>query len=177
VSGAQSADEPFETFTGDGTPLGIRRRADVHRSGAWHRAANVLLFDADGRLYVQRRASGKDLWPGAWDVSVGEHLQPGESFLDAAHRGLVEQPGISGVELTPLGTLVHATVEVPADGVLDNELQQSFTGVYTGALTVDAEEVADVRTLDRDTLVAEIRAGLERHTPWLRARLERLGWC
>jgi isopentenyldiphosphate isomerase len=176
VTARDPSDEPFETFTFDGHPLGIRRRADVHRSGAWHRAANVLLFDDAGRLYLQRRAAGKDLWPDAWDVSVGEHLQPGETFLDAARRGLAEELGVTGVDLSAIGPIVHATVEVPADGILDNELQQSFRGVHAGPLAIDPAEVAAVRAVDRATLIAEIRAGRERHTPWLRARLERLGW-
>jgi isopentenyl-diphosphate delta-isomerase len=177
VTPAVASDEPFEIFTFTGRPIGIRRRGDVHRSGDWHRAANVLLFDRLGRLYLQRRAADKDLWPDAWDVSVGEHLKPGETFVDGARRGLAEELGVSGVALTPLGDIVHATVALPADDVLDNELQQSFTGTYDGTITPDPAEVAAVRAIDRRTLVEELRRGDERYTPWLRARLTLLGWC
>jgi isopentenyl-diphosphate delta-isomerase len=169
-------DEPFETFTESGVPLGLRRRADVHRHGDWHRAANVLLCDGRGRLWLQRRAAGKDLWPLAWDVSVGEHLVPGETFLDGALRGLAEELGVRGVPLTPLGGVVRASFAIPADGVRDNELQQSFTGVWDGTVAPDEREVAEVRLVERAALLAALRDGHERFTPWLRARIGLLGW-
>jgi isopentenyl-diphosphate delta-isomerase len=170
------ADEPFETFAADGTPLGVRRRADVHRLGLWHRAANVLLFDRAGRLVLQRRSLAKDLWPDAWDVSVGEHLAPGERYEDAAHRGLAEEIGVRGIVLRALGDVVRASVEIPADGVVDNELQQTFTAIWEGPFAPDPDEVSAVRVIGRDALAEEVALGVERFTPWLLARLERLGW-
>jgi isopentenyldiphosphate isomerase len=86
-----SAVELFETFDDDGRPQGLVPRNEVHRRGLWHRASNVFLFDRDGcrfaaALGAQRRVAN------AWDLSVGEHLQPGETFEQAAHRGLAEEP-------------------------------------------------------------------------------------
>ena len=87
---------------------------------------------AEGALYLQRRAATKDVWPNAWDLSVGEHLQPGESFEQAAHRGLAEELSVYGVALTPLGDVVRGCVEIPELHIRDCELQQSFRGVYDG---------------------------------------------
>jgi len=168
--------EFFETYTEDGRPRGIAARAEVHRRGLWHRAANVLLFDSDGCLILQRRAATKDVWPGAWDVSVGEHLRFGETFHAAASRGLVEELGIAGVHLSALGGVVSARVSKPGNGIDDRELQQTFTGQYDGPLHIDRTEVAEVRRVDRATLTRDLRAGNDLFTPWLTARLERLGW-
>jgi isopentenyldiphosphate isomerase len=163
--------EFFETFDDHGRSLGLVPRHEVHRRGLWHRASNVLLFDGSGALYLQRRAAGKDVWPNAWDLSVGEHLQPGESFEQAAHRGLAEELGVHDVALTALGGIVEGCIEIPEMNVYDRELQQSFRGVYDGTVVVDSREVAAVRRLTIDALIREIEATPDAFTPWLRARL------
>jgi isopentenyldiphosphate isomerase len=168
--------EYFETYDADGHPTGLVLRSEVHRQGLWHRAANVLLFDQAGRLYIQRRAAGKDVWPNAWDVSVGEHLKPGESFEQAAHRGLAEELAVTGVTLTALGGVVRAQVEVPESDIRDYELNQTFRGDYDGPITADPHEVADVQRIKLDALAHAIFVRPEDFTPWLRTRLRLLGF-
>jgi isopentenyldiphosphate isomerase len=170
-----SAPEQFETYDADGLALGLVERSDVHRRGLWHRASNVLLFHHDGRLYIQRRSADKDVWPDAWDVSVGEHLQPGETFEQAAHRGLAEELSVYGVALTPMGDVVRAQIEMPKLQIRDFELQQSFRGVYDGPITPDPAEVADVQLLALDELARAIAARPDDFTPWLRSRLRAFG--
>jgi len=171
-----TADEVFEIFDATGALLGRAPRAEVHRLGYWHKAVNVLLFDSAGRLYLQRRAIGKDVWPDAWDVSVGEHLLPGESAIAGAVRGLAEELGIHGAPLTPVGSLTAARIEIPTLDIRDNELQQSFSGVYDGALAPNPDEVAAVRKIERAALIDEIRRNPDAFTPWLRERLLHIGW-
>lgn len=43
----------------------------------------MWVFRPDGRLLIQRRSAAKKMGPSQWDLSVAEHLQPGESFLEA----------------------------------------------------------------------------------------------
>jgi isopentenyldiphosphate isomerase len=171
-----SARELFETFGSDNRPLGLIPRHEVHRRGLWHRASNVFLFDSRGALYLQRRAATKDVWPNAWDLSVGEHLQPGESFEQAAHRGLAEELSVYGVALTPLGDVVRGCVEIPELHIRDCELQQSFRGVYDGDVVADPVEVAQVKRITLAALAAAVAANPEDFTPWLRSRLRAFGW-
>jgi isopentenyldiphosphate isomerase len=91
-------------------------------------------------------------------------------------RRLAEELGVSGVRLERLGDVVAAKVELPARAIDDRELQQTFTGRYDGPIRMDRSEVADVRRVDRATLSREILSGKDLFTPWLRTRLERLGW-
>ncbi len=169
-------EEEFDVFDEDGVHIGRAPRSEVHRRGLWHKAVNVLLFASDGRLYLQRRAASKDVWPDAWDVSVGEHLQPGEAPLDGAHRGLMEELGVSGVTLARLGEQTRARIEIALQGIHDCELQQSFTGTYDGPIHPDAAEVALVKLIDRETLAHDVSRAPESYTPWLRERLARMGW-
>ncbi len=168
--------ELFETFDDDGRPLGLVPRSEVHRHGLWHRASNVFLFDRDERLYLQRRAAGKDVWPNAWDLSVGEHLQPGETFEQAAHRGLAEELAVHGVALTPLGNVVRGCLEIPELQIRDCEFQQTFRGAYDGPIAADPTEVADVRFLSMRELAAAVATSPDDFTPWLRSRLRAFGW-
>ena len=172
----EPAGEYFETYDVDGRPTGVALRSDVHRLGLWHRAANVLLFDPTGRLYIQRRAASKDVWPNAWDVSVGEHLKPGETYEQAALRGLAEELAVSGVALTALGGVVRAQVEVPESNIRDFELNQTFRGDYDGPISADPHEVADVQRIKLDALSHAIFVRPDDFTPWLRTRLRLLGF-
>lgn len=170
-----ASEESFEIFSHDGSYLGQAPRTRVHREGLWHKSAQVFLFDDAGRLYLQRRAEDKDVCGGLWDHSVGEHLKPGESYLAGAERGLVEELGVRGVGLEPLGQPVAARLDQPELQIHDNELQQAFRGVYSGPLTPDPVEVAEVRAVDLTTLDDWIRAAPEDFTPWLLRDVVRCG--
>lgn len=159
-------EEQFEIFTEAGEPLGTAPRSRVHAEGLWHRSAQVFLFNGAGDLYLQRRADGKDICPGLWDQSVAEHLTPGETYLQGATRGLAEELGISGVELTPLGEPFAGRLDQPSLGVRDYELQQAFTGTWDGPVRFDRTEVVEVRTVALDELVRWMRQQPEEFTPW-----------
>lgn len=59
--------ELFEVFDAAGRSVGLRARAEVHRTGAWHKSAHVFLFNPAGELLLQRRAADKDLYADVWD--------------------------------------------------------------------------------------------------------------
>jgi 8-oxo-dGTP pyrophosphatase MutT (NUDIX family) len=74
--------------------VGKAKREEAHRKGLLHRVVFVMLFDADGRLYVQQRSLKKDLYPGFFEGSLSGHVLSGESFQEAAERELHEELGV-----------------------------------------------------------------------------------
>ncbi|MGH2383183.1 MAG: NUDIX hydrolase, partial [Candidatus Limnocylindria bacterium] len=52
----------------------------------------AVIYDERGRIFIQRRAKARSLFPGAWDL-VGGHLEPGESVLDGLLREVREETG------------------------------------------------------------------------------------
>jgi isopentenyldiphosphate isomerase len=94
---AQDPDELFDVVTEDGSPTGIvKRRADVHRDGDWHRAIHVWVHgERDGIpfLLLNLRSREKDTWPMRLDVTVGGHLAAGED-TSHAYREIHEEIGI-----------------------------------------------------------------------------------
>ncbi len=155
--------------------VGSARRSDVHRHGYWHRSAHVFLFDSLGRLLIQHRAAHKDLYAGLWDYSVGEHLQPGETFLDGALRGLVEELGVHGVPLEPVGESRWTEQTDAKLNIRDREIQQAFRGVYDGPVHPDPGEVAGVAYASRDKLTELLTRSPESLTPWFARDLEVFG--
>jgi isopentenyl-diphosphate delta-isomerase type 1 len=74
--------------------VGKADRAEAHRKGLLHRVIHVMVFDSDGRLFVQQRALTKDMYPGHWEGSLSGHVKSKEQFKDAAERELHEELGI-----------------------------------------------------------------------------------
>jgi len=75
--------------------VGRATRRDVHATGLWHRAMHVQVFDAQGRVFLQKRSMLKDLSPGLWDSSCSGHLDAGEDYDAAAVRELAEEIGVT----------------------------------------------------------------------------------
>ena len=108
LTSAQSSDEMFEVMAPPGddfdafvdapTPTGaVKRRADVHADGDWHRSAHVWLVDARTRsVVVQKRSAMKDTFPGAWDVGAAGHVgaEDGGSSRRTARHELAEELGV-----------------------------------------------------------------------------------
>ncbi|MBA2692640.1 MAG: NUDIX domain-containing protein [Rubrobacter sp.] len=103
-------------------------KSEAHRAGLWHRCFHCWVLWEDGsggaHLLAQRRAFGKDTWPGWLDVSVAGHLGAGEAPLDGK-REIEEEIGLSvpPERLVPLG---ERRVEHEIPQGLDREYHDVF---------------------------------------------------
>lgn len=88
------ADEWFDVVNERDEVVRRETRRVVHATGLWHRAVHVMVFDAAGRVFLQRRSMLKDLSPGLWDSSCSGHLDAGEDYDAAAVRELAEEIGV-----------------------------------------------------------------------------------
>ena len=158
--------ELFDIYDEIGRRLGKMPRDQVHRSGAWHRAVNVFLFNSEGDLLIQQRALAKDVCPLKWDLSVAEHLQPGESYLDAAHRGIQEELSLRCGELSPLGSPTTHQLVLPEQNLKNCEFTQCYRGEVNGEVNLDPVEVADWRYVGITDLCEQLRSTPSRFTPW-----------
>ncbi len=70
--------------------------------GLIHRASYILVFNDRQEIFVQKRTTTKDIYPGYWDVAAGGVVLAEESYEHSASRELAEELGISGIPLTPL---------------------------------------------------------------------------
>jgi isopentenyldiphosphate isomerase len=69
-------------------------RSEVHRLGLLHRAVHVLVFNARGQIFLQKRSMKKDRQPGVWDSSASGHVDSGEDYDTTAVREVWEEIGL-----------------------------------------------------------------------------------
>jgi len=69
-------------------------RSEVHRLGLRHRAIHVLVFNARGETFLQKRSLTKDREPGKWDSAVSGHVDSGEDYDACVVRELREEIGL-----------------------------------------------------------------------------------
>lgn len=74
--------------------IGQCSRDEIHRRALKHRAVHVFVFNNSGQLFVQKRAAGKDTFPGCYDSSASGHLHTGEDYDECALRELNEELGL-----------------------------------------------------------------------------------
>ena len=152
-------DELVDILDETGRPTGrVAPRREAHRLGLWHRCFHFWISGSDPEgdyLLVQRRAAGKDTWPGYLDVTAAGHLAAGEVTLDGL-REVEEELGLR-VEPERLVSLGTRRVEHEIPGGLDREFHDVFLlldPTPPGDLRLQPEEVASVLRVGLDAVEA-----------------------
>ena len=86
--------EIFDVVNERDEVVGQESRSEVHRLGLMHRAVHVLVFNAAGQVFLQKRSMTKDRQPGLWDSSSSGHVDAGEDYDACAVRELGEEIGL-----------------------------------------------------------------------------------
>ncbi|CCO24586.1 NUDIX hydrolase [Maridesulfovibrio hydrothermalis] len=75
-------------------PIIVMDIDEVHRQSLRHRSVVVLIYNSEGKLYLQKRSANKTLYSGRWNVSASGHVLSGESLENAALRELKNELGL-----------------------------------------------------------------------------------
>jgi len=89
----QNLDESFDVVDAADRVIGQEARRVVHALGLRHRAVHLLVVNARGQVFLQKRSMAKDLYPGVWDSSAAGHVGAGEEYDTTAVRELEEELG------------------------------------------------------------------------------------
>ena len=92
-------EEWFDVVDENDAVVGREKRSVVHARNLLHRAVHVLVFDKQGRVFLQMRSKFKDQCPSLWGTSAAGHLDSGEDYAHAARREFREELGIEAPEL------------------------------------------------------------------------------
>jgi isopentenyl-diphosphate delta-isomerase len=143
-------------------------RSVVHQLGLQHRGVHVFLFTADGKMLVQKRSADRAASPSALDCSVSEHIKAGESYLEAARRGIKEEMGVDGIEIKPL---IKFRMNY---GINDNEISTLYEGTVDPAkVKFDPIEIEEIYYFNLDELQEMIQEGNVQFCGWF---VELLNW-
>lgn len=155
------ADELLDIVNSKDEVTGQAMRSVVHQQGVWHRGVHVFLFNKQGEMLVQKRSADRANSPSLLDCSVSEHVQTGESYLEAAIRGLKEELGVEGIELVLRGKIQMGY------GVNDNEISEIYEGRFAGKqVKFDPVEISEVKLMSLDQIRAEIFDNSELFCYW-----------
>jgi isopentenyl-diphosphate delta-isomerase len=88
------SEEIFDVVNERDEVIGQAPRKEVHACGLWHRALHVLVFNARGEVFLQKRSMKKDTAKGKWDSSSSGHLDTGEDYDACAVREVREEIGL-----------------------------------------------------------------------------------
>ena len=143
-------DELFEIVDENGKVLGLQARRECHGNPALiHQAVHLLVFNAAGELFLQRRVKTKDIQPGKWDSSVGGHMQPGETPEQAVRREAEEELGLHDAVIHPAYSYLWRSPR-------ESELIRTYLAISEGPFTLQASEIEEGRFWSP----GEIRANL-----------------
>ena len=129
------SEEIFDVVNERDEVIDRKPRREVHARGLLHRAVHVLVFNARGQLFLQKRSMSKDTAKGKWDSSASGHLDSGEGYDACAVREVWEEIGLK-LERSPERILRIAACE---------DTGQEFVWVYRcaseGPFTLHPEEI------------------------------------
>jgi isopentenyl-diphosphate Delta-isomerase len=145
--------------------VGHMSKAQCHQGrGVLHRAFSLLIFNDQGELLLQQRASTKRLWPLYWSNSCCSHPRRAETMEAAVHRRLREELGMS-CELHFLFKFAYQA-QFDAAGA-EHEVCSVFIGRSGAPVKTDPIEISAWRWIGPEALQAELAGdGAQKFTPW-----------
>lgn len=157
-------EEILEIIDDLGKIAGRETRKIVHEKGLLHKSSDVFVLDKKGRIFIQQRSFKKLIGPGLWDMSVAEHLKPGENFEQAAIRGVEEELGVKAVDLKKIG---EREQQAKFGELIDNENVHVFKCRFEGKIKLDEEEVEQGKWISKEELLTEMAYNKEIFSRWL----------
>lgn len=151
--------------------MGTMEKIEVHQKGILHRAFSILLFNSQGEILLQKRATTKYHSGGLWTNTCCSHPLPGESMQQATSRKLEQEMGINVPLKFEYKFLYRTNL---GENLTEHELDHVYTGVFNGVPIINPEEVEDWKFVDIKSLRTNMFQNPDDYTVWFRIIMERL---
>ena len=150
--------------------IGLAEKLEVHQSGQLHRAVSVFVFNENGELLLQKRASTKYHGAGLWTNTCCTHPRDGETSEACAVRRLKEEMGIDAEVEKQFSFVYKAEVE---NGLIENDYDHVFFGVYDGKMELNPDEAEDCTFASLDKVFTDAVNHPERYSIWFRIIIDK----
>ncbi len=158
--------EWFPIVDEQGNTIGKATRKECH-SGSFllHPVVHLHIFNSQKQLFLQQRASNKDIQPNKWDTAVGGHVDYGETITSALYREAREELGIN---IDKANILFQYSFK----SEVELELVNAFWTIYDTDIKINLDEIQDARFW----YIEEIKAQLGKNlfTPNFESEFHRL---
>ncbi|WP_312743158.1 isopentenyl-diphosphate Delta-isomerase [Sphingobacterium multivorum] len=151
--------------------IGSMEKYEAHKKGLLHRAFSVFLFNDQDELLLQQRALSKYHCGGLWTNSCCSHQRLGETNVEAAKRRLMEELGITAMDLQDTFSFVYKAQF--DNGLTEHEFDYVLFGKFNGTPEFNEEEVAETKYLNRQEIQDAIQQAPQQFTPWFKLIYER----
>jgi len=138
------SEEIFDVVNERDEVIDRKPRSEVHRLGLLHRAVHVLVFNARGETFLQKRSMTKDREPGKWDSSTSGHVDSGEDYDACALRELREEIGLDmkpGAVATGASPLLQKLFKIAACVETDAEFVWVYRCQAEGPFQLHPDEI------------------------------------
>jgi isopentenyl-diphosphate Delta-isomerase len=154
-------------------PIGFETKLRAHENGGkLHRAFSVFVFNAAGKLLLQRRAEEKYHFSGLWTNTCCSHPGKGEKLQDAVHRRLREEFGFDTV-LEEAFSFIYRASDARS-GLSEYEFDHVFFGQFDGEPRPDLDEIEDWKWVGLTELMVDLENNTHGYTPWFRIAIHQV---
>jgi len=136
------------------------RYHEALENGWIRRIAEVFVVDSENKkVLLQLRSGNVHVSPNSWTASVGEGVDEGEEYADAAKRGLGEELGLP---VTTLGKIGKNYSETNRDAKSGAAVFRSWSKVFVTEfdgteIQIEKEEIDEVRWFSIDEIDQMLR--------------------
>ena len=145
--------------------IGLMPKMEAHLKGVLHRAFSVIIFNNQGEILLQKRASSKYHTPNLWSNTCCSHQRDGENNISAGKRRLYEEMGFV-TELYEFDSFIYKVGF--SNGLIEHEFDHIMVGVYNDSPNVNPLEVDDWRWVKMDELLTDIAINPHLYTAWFK---------
>lgn len=143
--------------------IGYKYRDEL-AGGDRFRMVGVWLENHAGQVLIAKRSRYKKHLPNLWGAAAVGGVTRGESYEDSGYKELAEEIGLNSITL-------HQAHKELLNYTSDNV--EKFFQWFTGYIETDTyepftlceEEVAEIRWIDKQTLLRDVAAHPDRYTP------------
>jgi len=144
--------------------IGTEEKLSVHQKGQLHRAFSILIFNSQGEMLLQKRASSKYHSGGLWTNACCSHPRAGEDLLSSANIRLKEEMGFTA-ELKEVFSFIYM---VKLGDLFEHEFDHVFIGKFGKEPKPNQEEAEDWKWIKINDLKKDILEHPDNYTYWFK---------
>jgi len=135
---------------------------DTHRKWLLHRAISILIFNKNGEMLLQKRASSKYHCGWLWTNATCTHPSPEIPTIDCAHKRLQEEMWFD-CDLQEMFSFIYCAKF--DNWLTENEYDHVFIWRYNWNIQINTDEAESYKRITLEELEKDITKNPQTYTP------------